>query len=181
MIDTLLQQLEQRFAISNINQGRKGLTNCHVDKDKAESMLRELRDKHDYVHLSFITAIDWIEDNIFTLVYMLHNFEQNHSLSIHVDLDRDNPVMESIHNLWAQGWTYQRELKEMYGIDFPGSPRVDEEFCLEGWDQMPPMRRDFDTVTYSEQQFGHRDGRSTEDPREYMRENLYPERGGDAK
>ncbi|WP_416208189.1 NADH-quinone oxidoreductase subunit C [Halomonas sp.] len=34
----------------------------------------------------------------------------------------------------------QRELKEMFGIDFPGSPRVDEPFVLESWDDIPPMR-----------------------------------------
>ena len=27
--------------------------------------------------------------------------------------------------------------------------RVDEDFMLEGWDDMPPMRRDFDTAKYS--------------------------------
>lgn len=181
MIDTLLKQLEVSFGITGIDHGRKGLTNITVDKDKVERLLRELRDKHGFVHLSFVTAVDWIEEGEFALVYMVHNHEIQHSLSVHTRIDRDNAVMESIHKLWAQAWTYQRELHEMYGVTFPGSPRMEEEFCLEGWDDMPPMRRDFNTEAYSNENFGHREGRHTENPRDYMRENLYPDRGGDAQ
>ena len=83
--------------------------------------------------------------------------------------------MDSIHHLWAQAATYQRELKEMYGINFPGSPRVDEEFALEGWKDVPPMRRDFDTLAYSESTFFPRPGRKTHDPVEYMKKNMYPD------
>lgn len=83
--------------------------------------------------------------------------------------------MDSIHHLWAQAATYQRELKEMYGVHFPGSPRVDEEFALEGWKDVPPMRRDFDTLAYSEKTFFPRPGRKSHDPVEYMKKNMYPD------
>ena len=73
------------------------------------------------------------------------------------------------------------EIKEMYGIDFPGSPRVDDSFLLEGWDDIPPMRRDFDTVKYSEETYFPREGRTTNDPGTYMKEKLYPEKSKDAQ
>ena len=44
----------------------------------------------------------------------------------------------------------------------------------EGWDGPPPMRRDFDTKEYSNNTFFQREGRVNFDPREYMREKLYP-------
>ncbi|WP_455383230.1 NADH-quinone oxidoreductase subunit C [Salinispira pacifica] len=87
--------------------------------------------------------------------------------------------MDSIHHLWAQAATYQRELKEMYGIHFPGSPRIDEEFALEGWNDVPPMRREFDTREYSEKTFFPRPGRKTHDPVEYMKQNMYPDPDGE--
>jgi len=83
--------------------------------------------------------------------------------------------MDSIHHLWAQAATYQREMKEMYGVHFPGSPRIDDEFALEGWKDIPPMRRDFDTLAYSERTFFPRPGRETHDPVEYMKQNMYPD------
>jgi NADH-quinone oxidoreductase subunit C len=109
---------------------------------------------------------------------MLTNYEHHVMLGVHVDIDRENAEMTSIHTLWAAAWAYQRELREMYGVNFPGSPRVEEDFCLEGWDDIPPMRRDFDTRAYSTERFGHRE-RSTEEPRQYMKVQFYPNRGGD--
>ena len=175
----MFEKLQRDFGVTGITELKPGMTTLKVNKDSAESLIRQLRDRHGYTHLNFIACIDYIEDGIFTLVYMLHNYDTKHTLSILADISRDNAEMESIHNLWAQAWTYQRELREMYGIRFPGSPRLDEDFCLEGWDQIPPMRREFDTKKFSEERFGHREGRSSEEPREHMKVNLYPNRGGD--
>jgi len=177
----MLERLKHDFAVSDVTEHQPRMTTLKVDKDSAETLIRELRDRENYTHLNFITCIDYIEDGIFTLVYMLHNYEKKHSLSVHVDISREHAEMTSIHTLWAQAWTYQRELREMYGIRFPGSPRQDEDFCLEGWDQMPPMRREFDTKIFSQERFGHREGRHNEVPRDHMKVELYPNRGGDEK
>jgi len=178
---TLLHRLVKDFAITGIKARAASMSSFKVNKDDAERLIRELRDRENFTHLNFIACIDYIEDGIFTLVYMLHDYESKSTLSVHVDIDREDASMHSIHHLWAQAWTYQRELREMYGIDFPGSPRLEEDFCLEGWDQVPPMRREFDTKVFSEERFGHREGRHSEEPREHMHVTLYPDRGGDAK
>ena len=175
----LLERLTKEFDITDITERHARMTTIKVHKDKGERLIRELRDREGYVHLSFVACVDYIERGVLSIIYMLHNYDEKKDLGIHIEVDRENPEMTSIHTLWAQAWTYQRELREMYGINFPGSPRVDEEFCLEGWDQMPPMLRDFDTRKYSNEQFGHREGRASEDPREHMKAKLYPNRGGD--
>jgi len=180
-MNELIKRLQRDFGVDDINQRKPSLTTFRVRKDSAETLLRELRDREGYTHLNFITCIDYIEDDIFTLVYMLHNYDNKHSLGIHVDISRDSEDMVSIHTLWAQAWTYQRELREMYGINFPGSPRLEEDFCLEGWDDIPPMRREFDTKEFSQERFGHREGRESEVPRDHMKVELYPNRGGDEK
>ena len=171
----LLSRLKERLTFSEIVTQREDLTFVTVPKDDAVMLLTHLRDIEKYTHLVFLTAVDLIEQDVFRLVYMLHNYESHTDIGVYVELDRNNPVMESIHHLWAQGATFQRELKEMFGIDFPGSPRVDESFILEGWQEMPPMRRDFDTRAYSEKTYFPRPGRTTHDPREYMKEQLYPD------
>jgi NADH-quinone oxidoreductase subunit C len=180
-MNTMLERLQRDFGVTDVTACPPRMTTLKVGKDSAESLIRELRDREAYTHLNFMTCIDYIEDGIFTLVYMLHNYQQKHSIGVHVNISREHAEMASIHTLWAQAWTYQRELREMYGISFPGSPRVDEDFCLEGWDQIPPMRREFDTKTFSQERFGHREGRHSENPRDHMKVELYPNRGGDEK
>jgi NADH-quinone oxidoreductase subunit C len=172
----MIEQLKQQFSLSEINQPKENLTFFTVDKDQVEMVLITLRDHYGYKHLSFIAGIDLIEQNLFKFTYMVYNYDKKHSYGVHCYIDRENPVMHSLHHLWEQVGTYQRELHEMLGIDFPGSPRLEENLSLdEGWDGPPPMRRDFDTKEYSENTFFQREGRVTYDPREYMREKLYPD------
>jgi len=172
-MEAILNGLEKQYGLSEIHKQRSDLYFARVPADRAVACITALRDVHKFTHLTFLTAVDYIEQNIFELTYMLHSYETKKNLCILVNIDRANPVMESIHPLWVQASTYQRELKEMFGIDFPESPRVDESFILEGWDNMPPMRRDFDTKKYSEETFFPRPGRYTVDPREHMKQKLY--------
>lgn len=154
--------------------GQTGLKFVHVGADQAVAYITRLRDVQGYTHLVFFTAIDYIEDSIFRLTYMVHNYASRQDLGVQVDIPRQGATMESIHHLWPHAATYQRELKEMFGIDFPGSPGVDDSFILEGWTGIPPMRREFDTKLYSEQTYFPRPGRVTHDTAAYMKEKLYP-------
>lgn len=171
---TIIDRLSDHYAITEVKQQKASLLLLKIPKEDAVQFIRELRDGENYTHLAFLTAIDYIEDGHFTLTYMLHNYASHHSMAVHVDLGREQSEMDSIHELWAQAATYQRELREMYGIRFPGSPRLDDDFCLEGWDEIPPMRKEFDTVAYSKDRFFDREGRTTEDPREHMQQIMYP-------
>ena len=175
----LLKDLETRFGLSEVVYQRPDEVFATVKKEDAVALITYLQGQEGFTHLVLLTAVDWIEDGQFQLTYMLNNPSKKVDLGVRVMLDRKDPVMESIHHLWKQAATYQRELKEMFGIDFPNSPRIDEPFILEGWQDIPPYRRDFDTKKYSEETYFPRPGRETHDPAEYMKKKLYPEEGND--
>ena len=178
MID-LYDKLKTHYALGEITVQRFDLVFITVPREHLASLLLYLRDSEHYTHLVLLTAVDWIEDNQFQLTYLINNRQTSTDLGLRVLIDRDEASMESIHHLWPTAATYQRELKEMFGIDFPGSPRVDEEFILEGWDDIPPYRRDFDTLEYSRKTYIERPGRSTLDPAQHMKQLLYPEQDKD--
>lgn len=167
--------LLSRFRLGALTEQRKNLAFCDVESEHLRAVLTELRDRHGFTHLVLLTAVDWLEEGKFQLTYLMNNRTADLTLGLRLFLDRDAAVGESIHDLWPTAATYQRELREMFGIAFPGSPRVDEEFILEGWTDMPPYRRDFDTLAYSQQTYAERGGRETHDPREHMQRKLYPE------
>jgi NADH-quinone oxidoreductase subunit C len=174
-MEKIIERLQASFQVSNVRKQREDLYFVTVGKEQAISAVTYLRDMEGFSHLVMITVADWIEKGIFELNYIVHNYDLHVDISICTYIDRENATMHSAHHLWAQAWTYQRELKEMYGIDFPGSPRVDENFLLEGWDNIPPMRREFDTLKYSEETYFPRPGRETHDPATYMKQKLYPD------
>ncbi|MFO7939884.1 MAG: NADH-quinone oxidoreductase subunit C [Bacteroidales bacterium] len=174
-MEKIIQNITQRFSVSDSVEKRDNLTFVTVKQDLAVALITHLRDIEGFAHFVLLTAVDWIEEEKFQLTYILNYPERKIDLGIRVYIDRNNPTMDSAHHLWEQVATYQRELKEMFGIDFPGSPRVDESFILEGWDNIPPYRRDFDTLKYAEETFFPREGRETNDPATYMKKKLYPD------
>jgi len=168
----LFKRLETHFKISSKKQKKADLAFCSVDSPTAAALVTHLKDIEGYGHLVFLTAVDYLEAGQFELVYMLHNYDTKSDFGVKTRIDRTKPEMQSIHHLWAQAATYQRELKEMFGIEFPESPRLNEPFALEGWHEIPPMRRDFDTAAYSEKTFYPRPGRKTHDPAAHMEKEL---------
>ncbi len=175
-LSALGAELNKRYGITELKPQRNDLAYTWTDPLNLPDVLAYLRDHESYVHLSFITCVDRIEEKRFELVYMLRSHENKHDLAVRTFIDREHPVMQDMSGHWAAVATYQRELREMFGIDFPGCPRVEENFVLEGWDGPPPMRRDFDTRKYSEETYVPRPGRSTNDPAEHMKKTQYPGR-----
>lgn len=174
-IEKTLTSLESRFELKDIKQQRDDLVFVTVKKEQLISLLTHMRDNENFTHFVMLSVVDWIEDGVFQLSYILNNPEKHVDIVFRCMIERENASMESAHHLWKQVATYQRELYEMYGIDFPGSPRVHESFILEGWDDIPPMRREFDTKKYSEDTYFPRPGRESKDPKEHMKNKLYPD------
>lgn len=175
-VHAVFRDIHLGFSVHALEEKRPDQAFIRVDKDDAVSLLGHLKRLSGYTHLSFFTAIDRIEEGVFRLLYMVHNYELTHDLGVLVEIPRDGEAcrMDSIHHLWPAAETYQRELREMFGIEFPGSPRLYEDFALEGWEGPPPMRKEFDTRAYSEETYYVRPGRQTHDTRQQMKEKLYP-------
>jgi NADH-quinone oxidoreductase subunit C len=174
-LQQIYAQLKDRFQLGEMDGRRPNLAFITVPREQLRALLLHLRDREGFTHLVILTAVDWIEDGVFQLTYLIGDRERAHDLGLRVLLPRDGASMESVHDLWPTAATYQRELREMFGIDFPGSPGLEEDFILEGWIRTPPYRRDFDTLKYANETFAPRPGRETRDPTEHMREQLYPD------
>ncbi len=168
-------RLKARYRLGPLEEQRKGLAFTTAEIDDLRALLIELRDIDGFTHLVLLTAVDWLEEGKFQLTYLMNNRAADLTLGVRVFIDREDAVGVDIHQLWPTAETYQRELKEMFGIDFPGSPRINDEFILEGWTDLPPYRRDFDSLAYSQQTYAERPGRETHDPRAHMKSKLYPE------
>ncbi len=174
MFTTIFKDLSDRFKTGETRFQRDNLAFITVDRIHAIPAIQWMKVQHGFRHLVLLTAVDYIEQDQFQLTYLLHHPDTKSDVGIRVLIERDNASMESAHLIWPTIATYQRELKEMFGIDFPGSPRVDEPFILEGWEGKPPYRRDFDTKEFANSFYHQREGRSTNDPAEYMKAKLYP-------
>lgn len=175
MHTTLIEKLQKQFHLDEITHVHPGLIFMTGEKEQCVSLLHALKTEHGFRHLILITAVDYLEQGKFQLTYLLNNPETRTDTGIRIYISRDHEGMYPVHGLWPTAATYQRELKEMFGIDFPGSPGVDEPFILEGWHEIPPYRRDFDTRKFADQFYHQRGGRTSNDPARFMKEKMYPD------
>jgi len=180
-MNTLVEKLKKQFEITDEFSVGDGELFITCKQTETITVLCQLKTFEGFTHLILLTAVDWLEDNKFQLTYMLNNPETHEQLGVRTFIERSEwpaeSEMQSAHHLWPAIKTYQRELHEMFGIDFPDSPEVNDPFILDYWDEIPPYRRDFDTEKYTEETYFPREGRSSNDPSNHMKEKLYATEG----
>ena len=72
--------------------------------------------------------------------------------------------------IWPHANTFEREIREMFGVKFDGLVG-EQDLILEDWNEIPPMRKDFDTMEYSMKTYFDRPGREdAQDVRETIRQ-----------
>ncbi len=117
-------RLQPHHPLSDWQQQRPDLAFVTVEGSGLRALLHRLREEEGFTHLVLLTAVDWLEEGEFQLTYLLCSRRHGYDLGVRVVIDRDQAAMVSVHDLWPTAATYQRELREMFGIDFPGSPGV---------------------------------------------------------
>ncbi len=130
----------------------------HVDTKTIPQILTFLKVNMGYIHLSHMSCVDWLEDGEFEIVYIVWSPTEKVKIFVKTRINREKPILPNIDMIWPQANTYERELREMFGIEVDGLVAA-EEFLLEDWEGMPPMRRDFKTEEYAQDTFWSREGR----------------------
>ena len=154
----LAKQINEIFHTAVVNIQRERRVLVELRQDLVPPFLTYAKESLSFIHLAHFSCVDWIEENKFELVYILWSYEEGVSIILKTKINRENPKFVSLRNLWPQAETYEREIHEMYGIYFEGNDRLGE-FILEDWEDIPPMRRDFDTVKYASEHYFTRPGR----------------------
>ena len=167
-VPATLADVAVRFPGATARAQRPDLLLVTVPQAHLLPLLGWLKAETPYVQLTHLTAVDWPETNEFELIYLVTAPALRTTLMVSTRIDRDRALAESVHRLWLQAETYEQEINEMFGIAFPGSPRQGVPFILEGWKDLPPMRRDFDTVEYCARTHPDRPGREHTDSRTYI-------------
>ncbi len=123
-----------------------------VDSDALPALLELLQGHASYVHLSAISCVDWIDDDQFELVYHVWSYETNSLVSAHTRIPREPGIYLSIYDLYEPAAFFERDIHEMFGVYFEGSPDM-EKFILTEWDGPPPMRKEFDSEAFVNETF----------------------------
>ncbi len=88
------------------------------------------------------TAIDWIAENRFELIYQLYSLEHAHSLRVSTSVPRDNPLLSSMSSIWRIAQWQEREVYDLFGVLYHGHPDLRRLFLEDDWKGFP-LRKDY--------------------------------------
>ena len=115
-----------------------------VERDELHSSLAWLRDEADlaFDFLSDLTATDWPgRDPRFWIAYHLFSMEHRHRLRVKVGVPQDDPHVPSVVQLYPTANWHEREVYDLFGIEFDGHPDPRRIIMPDDWEGHP-LRKD---------------------------------------
>jgi len=157
---SLKEKLELTFKDIRITIPEDSRIAVSAESDNVLAILRFLKDVG-FDHLALISAVDWIEEDCFELCFILTSYERDDEVTgrqgLHIILKtripREKPQFKTTTGIFPNAEPYEREIHELFGINFEGHKRL-TPLLLERDYEIPPFRKDFDTRKYVEEVFG---------------------------
>ncbi len=120
-------------------------TTLVIRKEFILESLRLLREDPDldFDFLSDICGIDWLgREPRFEVVYNLYSLNHNSRIRLKVKVEESQPSLPSAVNIWPTADWHEREVFDLFGINFEGHPdlrRILNPDDFKGF----PYRKDF--------------------------------------
>mgnify|MGYP002795156726 FL=1 len=77
------------------------------------------------------------------VVYHLESTIHRHILVIKVQTsDRENPILDSVQDIWSTANFHEREVYDFFGIKFNKHPNLKRLFLTDDWEGFP-LRKDY--------------------------------------
>jgi NADH-quinone oxidoreductase subunit C len=116
-----------------------------VSRDDLPAVARTLRDNPDlaFAFLAELTAADfWPREPRFEVVYILVSLAHRHRLRLKVRLHAADARIATVTDLWPAANWLEREVWDLFGIEFIGHPDPRRLLMPEDWDGFP-LRKDY--------------------------------------
>lgn len=141
-----------------LQEKMRTLFKMQINESELINTINFITSNSNFITLSQIACTDWIEDEVFALNYILTTDKRDKNLMVEVRIGRENSELPTLLKLFPQAEVMERDLHEMFGIEFIGNETL-YDFALENWNEIPPLRREFDTLAYVNEHFDFRGGR----------------------
>lgn len=118
--------------------------NIQVEANDLPAFAQQLRNDPElhFDYLFCLTCVDW--KTHLTMVYHLDSTVHRHNVVIKVKLDAQQPQVPTVSHIWRTAEFHEREVYEMFGVDFKDHPDLRLLILPDGWEGKNPLRKDFD-------------------------------------
>lgn len=116
-----------------------------VDRSLIPEILQVLRDQEQFDYCVDITAVHYPKrEKPFDVIWILYSFARNERIRVKTMI-ADGEALPSSDPLWPTTNWLEREVYDMFGIQFEGHPDMKRILLPEGW-KGHPLRKDYGII-----------------------------------
>jgi NADH-quinone oxidoreductase subunit C len=116
-----------------------------VDRSMIPDILRLLRDEEHFDYCVDITAVHYPKrEKQFELVWILYSHTSNERMRVKTQIAENDSTPSSV-SIWPTANWLEREVFDMFGIQFDGHPDMKRILLPDGW-KGHPLRKDYGII-----------------------------------
>jgi NADH-quinone oxidoreductase subunit C len=141
--EELKTKITELLPAATFEEGGEWL-NINVESKDWHPLAEKLRNETSlyFDYLFCLTCIDW--KSHLTMVYHLTSTKYRHNIVVKSKLDRNVPAIETVSDIWRTAELHEREVYEMFGVNFLNHPDLRLLILPDGWEGKRPMLKDFE-------------------------------------
>ncbi|TAH02542.1 MAG: NADH-quinone oxidoreductase subunit C [Sphingobacteriales bacterium] len=118
--------------------------NLFVESGDFRALMEQLRrdEQLGFDYLFCLTCVDF--KTHLTMVYHLSSTRYRYNIVVKSKLDRQQPEIETVCDIWRTAEFHEREVYELFGVKFMNHPDLRLLILPEGWEGKNPLRKDFE-------------------------------------
>jgi NADH-quinone oxidoreductase subunit C len=139
----LVEKYRTRYGSGIDAQTYLGQNYLVVDRSLFPDILRLLRDEEQFDYCVDVTAVHYPkrEEKQFDVIWILYSFARNERVRVKTQI-ADGASIPSSVSIWATTNWLEREVFDMFGIQFDGHPDLRRILLPDGWKGYP-LRKDY--------------------------------------
>tara|TARA_R110002095_G_scaffold156329_2_gene135811 strand:+ start:18 stop:578 length:561 start_codon:yes stop_codon:yes gene_type:complete len=117
--------------------------NITVKSENLHQLMTKLKYDNEtlFDYLFCLSGVDWEPE--LGVVYHLESTIHRHTIVVKVKTeDRENPMFDTVCNIWKTAEFHEREVFDFFGIKFSNHPNLKRLFLTEEWEGFP-LRKDY--------------------------------------
>ncbi len=138
--DEILEHLKQTFgdALSDL-EVKEAEVRLTTGPERTWDVCRRLREIG-FEYLNCLSGVDWVTH--LEVVYDLSSLRHPNKVHLRVKLNRENPEVRTVSDLWRAADWHERECYDLFGVRFDGHPDHRRILLPEDWVGYP-LRKDY--------------------------------------
>ena len=144
--EILLEKISAKFGEAvKVDADSLDYTAVVIDSSRAHELVKYLRDEESFNFLTDVCGAHYPDNDVnaqFGVIYHLHNWVANIRIRIKSFLNAENPVIDSVTDLFLSANWQERETYDFYGIEFKNHPDLRRILNMDEMESFP-MRKEF--------------------------------------